>query len=88
MTIKFSTDLRCITIVASKTIQYFDEQDLYVKGLPDFSPVKPYKRNSSVSKALMILQIPVTDTFGYAEYYVSGKTQICKFCGSVPGGSD
>ena len=33
------------------------------------------------------MQNPGTGTFGYAEYCIKGKTQICKFCGSVPGDS-
>ena len=33
-------------------------------------------------------EIPETDTFGYAEFCINGKTQICKFYGSVPGDSN
>ena len=30
------------------------------------------------------MQTPGTDIFGYAEYCTNGKSQIFKFCGSVP----
>ena len=53
-TIRFSTGFHCKTSLASKAI-HFGEENLYMRGLPNFFLGKPYIGNYFVPNKLILL---------------------------------